>query len=203
MDGSVDDKKYSTDTRPFSEILKESRGYKNFDESPISLRLQGKDVCVYKPGDLNRIGKEGRTSWDMLSYVVQMGHNVFAHIDSIQRAIGKYQTEGIYPAGLVEREFYMPDGVVGRELVDKIFAAKTREEALAIIEYHSRYLGKLVGGRGNKGSKRMNAGTHFGNLFEVVDSQQEPKTFEETSELSEYEGETDKRLDALEEGLDN
>lgn len=201
MDGSVDDKKYSTDTRPFSEILKESRGYKNFDESPISLRLQGKDVCVYKPGDLNRIGKEGRTSWDMLSYVVQMGHNVFAHIDSIQRAIDKYQTGGIFPAPLIDREYYMPDGVIGRDLVDKIFAAKTKEEGLAIIEYHSRYLGKLVGGRGNKGNKRMNAGTQFDSLFEVVDTQQELKSFEETSELSEYEGETDKNLESLELGL--
>lgn len=201
MDGSVDDKKYSADTRPFSTVLKENRGYKAFEESPISSRLQGKDVCVYKPGDLNRIGKEGKTSWDMLSYVFQMGHNVFAHIDSIQRAIDKYQTGGVYPEALIETQGFLPDGVIGRDLVDKVFAAKTREEALELIHYYSKYWGKLIGGRGNKGSKRMNAGTQFGNLFEVVDTQQELKNFEEAAELSEYEGETDKNLENLELGL--
>lgn len=203
MDGSVDDKKYSSDTRLFSEILKENRGYKNFDESPISLRLKGKDVCYYKPGDLNRVGKEGRTSWDMLSYVFQMGHNVYAHIDSVQTAIGRYQTDGIFPEALKETKYFMPDGIVGRELIDTVFAAKTREEALEIIEHHSRYWGKLIGGRGNKGNKRMNGRTQFGNLFEVVDSNQELKSFEETSELSEYEGEVDENLEKLEIGLDN
>jgi hypothetical protein len=35
-----------------------------FEDSPISARMEIKDVCIYKPGDLNKIGKEGRTSWD-------------------------------------------------------------------------------------------------------------------------------------------
>jgi len=197
MDGSVDDKKYSADTRLFSEILKESRGYTKFDESPISLRLKGKDVCVYKPGDLNRIGKEGKTSWDMLSYAFQMGHNVFAHIDSVQQAIDKYQTGGIYPSALIETETYLPDGVIGRELVDKVFAAKTREEAKEIITQYENYWGNLIGGRGNKGNKRRNSQTKFEDLFEVV---QEPEVIEDdlSVELSEYDGNFDKNLENLE-----
>jgi predicted RNA-binding protein YlqC (UPF0109 family) len=33
----------------------------HFDESPISQQLTMKDICIYKPGDLNKIGKEGKT----------------------------------------------------------------------------------------------------------------------------------------------
>jgi hypothetical protein len=44
------------------------------------------DVCWYKPGDVNKLGKEGKTSWDTFSYFLMMAHNVYQHIDSIQRA---------------------------------------------------------------------------------------------------------------------
>ena len=97
----------------------------------------------------------------------------------------------------------MPDGIVGRDLIDKVFAATTREEALEIIDHHSRYWGKLIGGRGNKGNNRMNGRTQFGNHFDVVDSNQELMSFEETSELSEYEGETDENMEKLATELDN
>jgi hypothetical protein len=35
---------------------------------------------------LNKNGKEGKTSWDSFSYFLQMGHNVYSHIESVQRA---------------------------------------------------------------------------------------------------------------------
>ena len=44
------------------------------------------DVCWYKPGMLNKLGKEGKTSWDSFSYFLYMAHNVYQHIESVQRA---------------------------------------------------------------------------------------------------------------------
>ena len=54
--------------------------------SPVGDRLTMGDVCWYKPGMLNKIGKEGKTSWDSLSYFLLMSHNVYQHIESVQRA---------------------------------------------------------------------------------------------------------------------
>lgn len=54
--------------------------------SPIGDRLKMKDICWYKPGMLNKIGKEGKTSWDTVSYFLLMAHNVYQHIESVQRA---------------------------------------------------------------------------------------------------------------------
>lgn len=54
--------------------------------SPIADRLTMGDICWYAPGMLNKIGKEGKTSWDSLSYFLLMSHNVYQHIESVQRA---------------------------------------------------------------------------------------------------------------------
>ena len=54
--------------------------------SPVGERMTMGDVCYYKPGDLNKLGKESRTSWDSFAYFLMMGHNVYQHIESVQRA---------------------------------------------------------------------------------------------------------------------
>ena len=55
-------------------------------ESEIGRRLNVSDICHYKPGMLNKIGKEGKTSWDSFGYALMMGHNVYQHIVAVQRA---------------------------------------------------------------------------------------------------------------------
>ena len=55
-------------------------------ESEIGRRLNISDICHYKPGMLNKIGKEGKTSWDSFGYALMMGHNVYQHIVAVQRA---------------------------------------------------------------------------------------------------------------------
>ena len=57
-----------------------------WDDSPIGERLTWKDINWYDPGDLNKIGKEGRTSWDSFAYALMMGHNIYKHIDAVQMA---------------------------------------------------------------------------------------------------------------------
>ena len=54
--------------------------------SPIAERMTMGDICYYKPGDLNKLGKEPKTSWDSFSYFLMMAHNLYQHIESVQRA---------------------------------------------------------------------------------------------------------------------
>lgn len=99
MEKAMDDKRLSGSTKPFPW------------GSPIGERLTLGDVCRYGAGvpktaaelngekfdannldhytvqpDLNKIGKVGKTSWDSFSYMLLMSHNVFQHIESVQRA---------------------------------------------------------------------------------------------------------------------
>lgn len=53
-------------------------------QGPIMERLYTTDMCVMGPGDLNKHGKEGKTSWDTTTYALVMAHNVFNHIQAVQ-----------------------------------------------------------------------------------------------------------------------
>ena len=98
---SIDNKAMSTDTTPFAEAFVREGKHHSFLDSPISNGLTAKDICIYGPGDLNKIGKEGKTSWDSFSYGIMMGHNVWMHINAVQEANRQYDN-GIIPKMLVE-----------------------------------------------------------------------------------------------------
>jgi hypothetical protein len=168
MNPSADDKKYATDTRSFRDAVLQDGIFNHFDESPISQHLQIKDICIYKPGDLNKNGKEGKTSWDSFSYALMMGHNVWTHIESVQRANREFDA-GKYPAMMRhnggEHEFF-------KDIVDRIFSAPDKQSALDIIESdrYSRpkgYWEQIIGTRGFKGEKTTNSNTQFNNHFEL------------------------------------
>jgi len=53
-------------------------------QGPIMERLTAGDMCVMGPGDLNKHGKEGKTSWDTTTYALVMAHNVYNHIQAVQ-----------------------------------------------------------------------------------------------------------------------
>jgi len=74
MDKAIDNKdlKGSTLPMPF--------------KGPIMDRLTVGDICVQGHGDLNKAGKESRTSWDTLSYSLYMGHSVHNHIEAFIEA---------------------------------------------------------------------------------------------------------------------
>ena len=161
---SVDDKKYATDTRKFSDAVMADGVFSTFTDSPLSDKMLVKDVCVYAPGDLNKIGKEGKTSWDSFSYALQMGHNVWSHIDAVQTANEQYD-KGIIPGMLVDERF---DSVYFKDVVEAIFATDNKDESLMIIEEYSKLWQSIIGTRGAVGKKTVNAGTMFNNLFEEV-----------------------------------
>ena len=188
MSPIVDDKKFSTDTRSYRDGVLAEGFVNHFDESPISKHLKMKDICIYKPGvrktdaelngeefdpnnmahfhtapDLNKIGKNGKTSWDSFSYALLMGHNVWMHLEAVQRANREYDN-GSWPAMMWNQN---GDHSRFKDIVDAIFATSDREEAEAIIEHYDRYWMDIVGTRGFKGKKAKNAMSMFNNLFEV------------------------------------
>ena len=170
MEASVDDKKYSTDTRAFGDAVNQDAIFKKssaFNDSPISARCMIKDVCIYKPGDLNKNGKEGRTSWDSFSYAIQMGHNVWMHINAVQEANRQYD-QGIIPNMMAFDTIY--DRKYFRDVVDRIFSTNDRNEALAIIEDFNKFWISIIGTRGATGKKTVNSSTMFNKNFELIDN---------------------------------
>ena len=160
MNPSADDKKYATDTRSYGTGTVQDGFWDHFDESPISQHLQMKDICIYNPGDLNKNGKEGKTSWDSFSYALLMGHNVWTHIESVQRANREYDA-GSYPAMMRNQgtKGRTGDHAMFKDIVNAIFAAPTKEQSLEIIEHYKRYWMDIIGTRGFKGDKSLNSHT--------------------------------------------
>ena len=161
---SIDDKALATDTTPFAQAFVREGKHGSFKDSPLTQNLKAKDVCIYAPGDLNKIGKEGKTSWDSFSYAIQMGHNVWSHINAVQEANRQYDN-GIIPNMLVEESF---DRLFFKDVVEAIFATSNRDEADQIIEEFSRFWMSIIGTRGATGKKTVNASTQYTNLFEEV-----------------------------------
>ena len=163
MAPSADDKKYSTDTRPWAQGVVTDGVYPRWQDSPISSMLTMKDICIYKPGDLNKIGKEGKTSWDSFSYALLMGHNVYLHLTAVQEANRRFDA-GEHPA-MMQRS--TGDYAYFEDIVEAVFAAPDRETAESIIETYSSYWMEIVGTRGFKGKKTLNARTQFNALFDL------------------------------------
>ena len=182
MAPSADDKKYATDTRPWAQGVVADGIYPRWQNSPISDLLTMKDICIYKPGDLNKIGKEGKTSWDSFSYALLMGHNVWMHIEAVQRANREFDT-GTSPDMLVHP---LNSDYDVAKIIDQIFAARDRQRSLQIIDDHARVWERVIGTRGFTGKRAVNANSMFNSLFETVED------IETTDELDQA------KLDALE-----
>lgn len=173
---SADDKKYSNDTREFIDAVNQDNIFngKTFTNSPVMENVPIKDICIYAPGDLNKIGKEGKTSWDSFSYAIMMGHNVWQHVNSVQEANRQYDS-GLCPAMLVDEKF---ERVYFKDIVDAIFSTDDRILAETLVEEYSKFWMAIPGTRGATGKKTINNATTFANLFDIeepdiVDSAEE------------------------------
>ena len=174
----LDDKKYSTDTRKWSvgllADLPKTSNIKNWQDSPISDMLTMKDVCIYGPGDVNKNGKEGKTSWDSFSYALLMGHNVWMHLTAVQEANRRFDA-GEHPA-MMQRNG--GDYEYFENIIEEIFSAPDKASAMAVIERpgytgKSGYWNQIVGTRGNKGKNTTNSKPQFNVLFEYEQTEQE------------------------------
>ena len=192
MAPSADDKKYATDTRKWSTGVVADGIYSVWQDSPLSDLFKMKDICIYKPGDLNKIGKEGKTSWDSFSYALLMGHNVWMHLTAVQEANRRFDA-GEHPA-MMQRDG--GDYAYFENIVEQIFAAPDRAAAESIIESYDDYWMQIVGTRGFKGKKTKNARTQFGALF----SFEQPEVDEATDDTVELDSTA---LDKMEQDIHN
>ena len=200
---SVDDKKYSSDTRLFKDAVIQDGIFTKFETSPIIDQVPIKDVCIYAPGDLNKIGKEGKTSWDSFSYAIQMGHNVWSHINSVQEANRHYDNNKC-PNMLITSKFNKKTVVeynhkFFRDIINDIFSTSDRGKAEKLIEQYSPYWLTVIGTRGlqrdNSITSKASVGKFFGD---------KPTTFNTTNIIND-EGEFTElaveKLDLLEEEI--
>jgi hypothetical protein len=132
-------------------------------ESDFGRRLTVADICHYAPGMLNKIGKEGKTSWDSFAYALMMGHNVECHIRAVQRAnnLADIEYASYKPNWRSwrkvkdadksdERSEWVPRNILYfNEFVEELFALKTKDEAFALIADAERlgFLQNLEGAR--------------------------------------------------------
>lgn len=215
---SVDELKYAVDTRGFRDTVLQDKLFKNFEDSPLTLGLKVNDICVYSEGDTNKIGgikvkkgdieldkhgqyvldedgnplvrKRDSTSWDSFSYAIQMGHNVWSHINAVQEANRKNDA-GIMPKMLVQEKF---DRILFKDVAEEVFSQKTREDAFAVIEKYSKFWMDIPGTRGAIGKKTVNASTYFDALFNV----NEPEV--DDLDDGEFTKEQEHKLEELEDG---
>jgi hypothetical protein len=152
---SADDKKYATDTRLFKDAVIQDQIFQNFESSPIIDQCSMKDICIYGPNDVNKLGKIGKTSWDSFSYAIMMGHNVWMHVNAVQEANRRYD-EGRIPDMLVQEKFHR---IFFKDIIDSIFSTSDRAVADKIVEDYSKYWMEIIGTRGATGKKTVNAHT--------------------------------------------
>ena len=142
--------------------------------SPVGERLTMGDLCYYAPGMLNKLGKEGKTSWDSFSYFLMMGHNVYQHMESVQRANALNDSASVLhkpdPAswhkvkkGQDEMSEWVPRNVIYiTELVNRVFTSETPYTEL------DKAQDLLANFNGAKTLKSSIAG--FSNLFDVEEA---------------------------------
>lgn len=163
---SIDDKKFAHDPRSLKQGIIDEHINETFIDSPVSDRLTVGDICHYALGDLNKNGKQGKTSWDSFSYCLQMAHNVWSHIFSVQEANRQYdknvRPEMVVGSGHEQTKF--------RDIVDLIFSLDNREDALAVIEHYTKFWQEQPGVRGAIGKKTVSpismGSHHLGEEYE-------------------------------------
>jgi hypothetical protein len=148
--------------------------------SEIASRLTMGDICWYQPGMLNKIGKEGKTSWDSFSYALMMAHNVNSHITSVQRANQLMDIEIAKTQGKInwrtwravkanDSSFDQYSDWVPRNIlyfanfIEDLFNTKDKAEAFEMIEDGITFLRALEGTRSQDGMARNT----FFNLFDT------------------------------------
>ena len=147
-------------------------------ESEIGRRLTMGDICWYSPGMLNKVGKEGKTSWDSFAYALMMGHNVYQHIIAVQKANHlsdiehakfsktwrQWEKLNSKNANKDEPSPYVPRNILYFEtFVKELFETKSKAEAFEMIDNAKVFLQSLDGARLQGGPAR----NKFHSLFEV------------------------------------
>ena len=147
-------------------------------ESELGRRLLMGDICHYAPGMLNKIKKEGKTSWDSFAYALMMGHNVECHIVAVQRAnqlsdieIARFKPNWRHWNKLSAKDIagdqysdWVPRNILYFDrFVEELFNTKSKAEAFEMIEEGLNFLRSLEGSRmqGGPAQNKFNAFFEF------------------------------------------
>lgn len=168
-----DDKNYASDTRPLKDAMLpilQKYGYWPMLDSPVSARIRMNDICHTAHGVKNKLGKIGGTSWDSFSYPLQLSHNVWTHIKTVQEANEAYDN-GKFPAVMSTAESRRKGSVYFdrqfcKDIVDDIWATSDHGKAMKLIDHYSRYWMHFRGVRGNVGKYTKNSITAFDHIFQ-------------------------------------
>lgn len=144
-------------------------------QSPIMDRLTVGDICVYGHGDVNKMKKEGRTSWDSFTYALYMAHNVHNHIQAVQEINRlsdiQHATRNIEYGGWQESKSAplcpnVPNAIMFfDDFVEKLFdPALPMKDAREMIKTMNKFLETISFGGTNS---KVKSGTVFGNLFDT------------------------------------
>jgi hypothetical protein len=176
--------------------------------SEMASRLNMGDICHYAPGMLNKIGKEGKTSWDSFAYALMMGHNVECHIVAVQRAqqlmdieTAKHKPDWRMKGVEGKKEIEYSDWVPNRILyfatfVEELFNTKSKAEAFQLIADAKGFLKSLEGARLQGGP----ADNEFNSLF-TIENQIQVQLSPDGTPL--FDQQDDDELRALEEDIIN
>jgi hypothetical protein len=140
-------------------------------DGEIASRITMGDICHYAPGMLNKIGKEGKTSWDSFAYALMMAHNVNSHITSVQRAnqlmdIEIVQTQGKInwrtwrklsnkDSNIDEHSDWVPRRILYfANFIEDLFNTKTKDEAFDMIDDGMGFISSLEGTRSQDGKAK-------------------------------------------------
>jgi len=153
MEKTAEKKSYSNDTRKYSDAVVAEGIHKVFTDSPVTDKLVLKDMCYRGQGFLGQHGKETKTSWDTLSYTLIQSHNVWMHMTAVQEANRKYE-QGVIPSMLMSQRF---EKILFKDIIDQVFACKTKEESIAVIEKNEKLWEQFrSGSQGMSGKKTTN-----------------------------------------------
>ena len=162
MEKTAENKDYANDNRKFSTGVLADGIHKVFTDSPVTDKLLMKDLCYRGQGFIGQHGKETKTSWDTLSYTLLQSHNVYQHISAVQEANRKYET-GVLPA-MLKQDL---TGLTFKEVIDEVFAQKSKQASHDVIDAHSNLWKQMQSGsQGMSGKKTVNSLTKFNELFE-------------------------------------
>lgn len=155
MTRHIDDHKYAKDSRSVRDVAITDylEHFGHFEDSPVTARLKISDMCV---------GTRSNNSWDGFTYPLLQAHNVWMHIESVQRANREYDN-GRYPAMLRNTR---GDHEFVHEVIERVFSAGSKAKSLSIIDEYGSFWMNILGVSGNIGKKTINSSTMYNQHFE-------------------------------------
>ena len=148
---------------PFKDAVLDYKILDTFRDSPVSARWQMKDIICYKLVIKNKMGNEGKTSWDSSKLYTTNGTQCLdAIITAVQEAQKAYDT-GLNPKMLVEEKF---DRVAFKDVVNAVFAQAVEMKQMPWIEEYPRFWMSNHWHTWCNRKENCECSTQFSNLFE-------------------------------------